>query len=380
MQPSHEELQKKTERHLGRPLVSIVVPAYNEADILEESLTALSEYMKTLESEYNWELLIIDDGSIDSTGEKADAFASKRNHVRVFHHHCNFRLGQALRTGFNNSRGEIVVVMDLDLSYAPEHIGRMLARMKETRAKIVIASPYMKGGHTSHIPFMRRLFSIWANRLLSFMATKDFFSDKLTNITGMVRAYDGRFIRRLKLLAMDVDVNPEIIQKAKFLRARIVEIPAHLDWGVNRKKSTSLKQKRSSMRVMRSIIQNLVSAYMFRPFLLFILPGLSLFILSLYPLVWTMIHTVHEFNKLASSGLSLDYKFSEAVGKAFSVSPHAFIIGGIALVVAIQLISLGLLALQKKRYFMEIFYITSMMEWNSKKNGRKDLDPTLPLR
>jgi len=51
------------------------------------------------------------------------------------------------------------------------------------------------------------------------MATKDWFSDRLTNITGMVRTYDGEFIRRLNLSAMDVDIMPEIIYKAKILRA-----------------------------------------------------------------------------------------------------------------------------------------------------------------
>jgi glycosyltransferase involved in cell wall biosynthesis len=353
-----------------KPLVSLVVPAYNEAEILEKNLNLLCQYMQGLESEYRWELLIVNDGSTDATGDIADAFAAGRANVIVLHHMFNFRLGQALRYAFHRSSGDIVVVIDIDLSYAPDHIGLMLAKMKETRAKIVIASPYRKGGRVSHVPWGRRLLSRWANRFLCLMATKDYFSDKLTTITGMVRAYDGLFIRRLSLWAMDVDINPEIIHKAKILRARIVEVPARLNWQPKRKGVARTKRSQSTRRILRSIIQSFVSGYMFRPFMFFIMPGLLLFFLSLYPLIWTVIHTVDQYRKLAGLGLTLDYRLSEAIGAAFKISPHAFIVGGIALMVSIQLISLGLLALQKKRYFAELFFLNSTMYRDHRNNSR----------
>ncbi|MCX6577064.1 MAG: glycosyltransferase family 2 protein [Candidatus Aminicenantes bacterium] len=353
-----------------KPLVSLVVPAYNEAEILEKNLNILCQYMQRLESDYRWELLIVNDGSADATGDIADAFAAGRTNVIVLHHMFNFRLGQALRYAFHRSSGDIVVVIDIDLSYAPDHIGVMLAKLKETRAKIVIASPYRKGGQVSHVPWGRRLLSRWANRFLCLMATKDYFSDKLTTITGMVRAYDGLFIRRLSLWAMDVDINPEIIHKAKILRARIVEVPARLNWQPKRKGAARTKRSQSTRRILRSIIQSFVSGYMFRPFMFFIMPGLVLFLLSLYPLIWTVIHTVDQYRKLAGLGLTFDYRLSEAIGAAFNISPHAFIVGGIALMVSIQLISLGLLALQKKRYFAELFFLNSTMYRDHRNNGR----------
>jgi glycosyltransferase involved in cell wall biosynthesis len=352
-----------------KPLISLVVPAYNEAEILEKNLNILCQYMQRLEPDYRWELLIVNDGSTDATGDIADAFAAARSNVIVLHHMFNFRLGQALRYAFHRSSGDIVVVIDIDLSYAPDHIELMLAKMKETRAKIVIASPYRKGGEVSHVPWGRRLLSRWANRFLCLMATKDYFSDKLTTITGMVRAYDGLFIRRLSLWAMDVDINPEIIHKAKILRARIVEVPARLNWQPRRKGTARAKRSQSTRRILRSIIQSFVSGYMFRPFMFFIMPGLLLFLLALYPLVWTVIHTVDQYNKLAGSGLTFDYRLSEAIGAAFNISPHAFIVGGIALMVSIQLISLGLLALQKKRYFAELFFLNSTMYRDHRSNS-----------
>ncbi len=342
-----------------RQLVSLVLPAYNEAGIITENLNILWDYLKSLEDEYSWELFIINDGSSDATGDLADSFAKDKDNVFVLHHMFNFRLGQALRSAFFNCKGDYLIVMDVDLSYAPEHIGEMLAKIRQSRAKIVIASPYAKGGKVSNVPWIRKKLSVWANRFLCFMATKDWFSDRITNITGMVRTYDGEFIRRLNLSAMDVDIMPEIIFKAKILRARIVEIPAHLKWISAKSKENQAMRRKSSMRIARSILQSLVSGFILRPFLFFILPGLVILVISLYPIIWTFVHTITAFNKLAESGLSLDYRFSEAIGTAFRLSPHSFIIGGIALLIAIQFISLGLLALQKKRYFDELYYLGS---------------------
>ena len=91
----------------------------------------------------------------------------------------------------------------------------------------------------------------------------------------------------------------------------------------------------------------------------FILPGLVLILLSLYPLIWTVIHSFDHFRSLAASNLAYDYRISEAIAAAFKHSPHAFIVGGFALMIGIQLFSLGALALQKKRYFEELFHLTS---------------------
>jgi glycosyltransferase involved in cell wall biosynthesis len=344
-----------------RPLVTIVLPAYNEAAVLAQNLRTLSDYLKSLEADYRFETIVVNDGSRDATGDVAEAFARDNAGVRVLHHAFNFRLGQALRTAFAASQGQIVVVMDADLSYAPGHIGLMLEKMRTSRAKIVIASPYAKGGRVLHVPRFRAILSRWANRFLCRMATKDFFSDKLTNITGMVRAYDGTFIRTLSLWAMDVDVNPEIINKAKLLRARIVEVPAILDWKAAVKGRPPTQRRASNLRIARSIIQSLVSGFMFRPFMFYLFPGFVLFLLSLYPLFWSLRHTIHFYLQFAGRGSSFAYRLSEAIGEAFKLAPHAFIVGGFALMVAIQLISLGLLALQKKRYFAQLFYLASTM-------------------
>lgn len=350
------------------PLVSVVVPAFNEEKILARSLETLTRYLDTLAGLYRFELIVVNDGSSDRTGDIADEFARTRPDVLVLHHMYNFRLGQALRYAFKHSRGDYVVVMDVDMSYAPDHIQRMLSAIVKTRAKMVIASPYMAGGKVSNVPWHRMLLSRYANRFLSLVTTRDPFSDRLTTFTGMVRTYKGDFIRNLNLKAMDVDIFPEIIYKAMILRARIVEIPAHLNWNVSsEKKKDPAAARKSSMRIARSIIQSVLSGFMFRPFMFFIIPGLVMMLFAAYPVAWIFLKSIDLFSQSRAGTLSFFTRMTNAVTDAFSLAPHEFIVGAFCAIVGIQMISIGLQTLQSKRYYEELFHISSTI---LKKDGR----------
>ena len=139
-------------RRQARPLVSVIVPAYNEAAVLVDTLTRLSDHLASLEDLYRWEIVVVNDGSTDETGALAEEFARSHPNVRILHHRVNFLLGQALRYAFNSTQGDYVAVMDCDLSYEPEHLGRMLYAIQDSRARIVIASPYAKGGQDDEHP------------------------------------------------------------------------------------------------------------------------------------------------------------------------------------------------------------------------------------
>jgi glycosyltransferase involved in cell wall biosynthesis len=331
------------------PFVSIVMPAFNEAAIVKENLHKICKYMESIEDEYSWELIFINDGSTDRTGEIADEFAETRVNVFVLHHQVNFRLGQALRFAFNNCNGDYIVTLDVDLSYSPDHIKRLLDKIDSSTAKIVIASPYMKGGKISNVPWLRKVMSYWANRFMSISSTEN-----IRTFTGMVRAYDRRFLSTLNLKAMDNEINPEIIYKAQLLRARIEEIPAHLDWG----SQNQVKDERvSSIRISRGILSGLFSGFIFRPFMFFVLPGFLLVLVSLYPILWAIVHTLNYLRQQPYTGESIDFNFSDAVASAFQLSPHSFIVGGVLLIVGLQLISLGIISLQNKRYFEELFHL-----------------------
>jgi glycosyltransferase involved in cell wall biosynthesis len=330
-----------------RPSLSVVVPAYNEALILMPNLTTLYAHLRGLDEQYDWELIVVNDGSTDETGDIADAFAKSRPEVRVLHHKINFNLGQALRYAFGTCRGDYVVTLDCDLSYSPDHIEKMLGLLRSEHAKVAVASPYAKGGHTSKIPFVRRMLSWWANRFLAAVAEGD-----LSTFTGMVRAYDRRFLSTLDLKAMGTDINTEILFKAQMLGARIVEVPAHLDWSTQQNR----RSRTNSLKVRSSTTSYAFAGFLFRPVAFFVVPGMVLLALATYTLTWVLYNTFLHYQELQGS---LDPRFSAAVAQTFEEGPHAFVVGGISLLLAVQLLSLGILASQSKRYFEEMFHLTT---------------------
>ena len=328
-----------------RHSASVIVPAYNESAILVKNLGELYDYMLTLD-DFDWEIVVVDDGSKDGTGDLAELFAASHPRVRVLRHRTNFQLGQALRFAFASCHTDYLVVIDADLSYSPDHIGRLLHAMEDTHARVVVASPYMKGGETTAVPPFRKAMSRWANRILGLAAKGD-----LHTLTGMVRAYDRRFLRTLNLKAMDNEINTEIIYKAQLLRGRIVEIPAHLDWTAQVSEQT---ERSSKLRVSRSTLSSVFVAFIFRPFMFFIVPGLVLLAMSAYMLVWIAIRMIQDYNLVPGQG-----GISGAFAVAYARAPYTFIVGGLSLIVSVQLLSLGIIALQAKRYFEELFHLGS---------------------
>lgn len=335
-------------RSNSKPFVSIVLPAYNEEALIEKNLNILYEYMTTLSDKYIWEMVIVNDGSHDRTGELAEKFSANKENIHVFHHSVNRELGETLRTGFQNCRGDYVVTMDMDLSYSPDHIERLLKEIIDAKADVVVASAYMKGGKITKVPWKRLLMSRIANYFLSIA-----YKGKLHTLTCMVRAYRRSLLDSLNLKAMDMEVNAEILYKAQLLRARIIEIPAHLDWSEQNKVG---KLRISGLRTLRSILGSLMAGFMFRPFMFYIVPGIVLLLLAFYIIGWIIINTLTVLPHVVYNPGYFDNQFSKAVSIVFNERPHAFMVGGIVLIVGMQLIMLGIISLQNKRYFEELYH------------------------
>ena len=337
-----------------RPLVTLVLPAFNEAAILASNLERLHAYLRTLDAEYQWEVIVVNDGSRDDTGEIADRFAAAHDNFCVLHHVSNFGIGRAFKSAFRQSHGDYVVTFDADLSYGPEHIESMLTTMRETHATIVLASAYMEGGTVSNVPPLRRLLSVWANRFLSVFARGG-----LSTLTCMVRAYDGPFVRSLSLRSNSMDVMPEIVYKAMILRARIEQVPAHLDWGVP---NPDRPKRRSSMRILGQVASTLLAGFIFRPFMFLVAPGLLLFLFSIYVNSWMFIHFFTQYFNPALQIAPGNDRTSAALAAAYHLFPYTFVIGLISLLLALQLIGMGIMALQNKRYFEEMFFLASAIQ------------------
>ena len=349
---------------IKKTFISIVIPMFNEEAIIEQSIAIITDYLKSRTDKYTWEIVLIDDGSGDKTGSIADSLAKENTLLRVIHHRVNMNLGRALQTGFKEAKGDMIVVLDLDLSYSVEHIASLVEKQIETDADIVVASPYMKNGKVTGVPFTRALLSRIVNRFMRFAA-----QEKLYTFTGMVRAYKSEFIKNLNLKTTNYEINPEILYKAMILRARIVEIPAHLDWSFQNK----IGEKRTSgMRIIQSTFSGLMAGFIFRPYMYFIVTGFILLLLSLYVIVWIFINTFQILPTIHINSAFFDDRFSQAIGLVFQKRPHAFFVGGITLILAIQILSLGFISLQNKRYFEESFHISSTILKDLKKTRSTD--------
>lgn len=328
---------------MDHPLVSVIVPAYNEAATLFRNVSRLGAHLDR--STFTSEIIVVDDGSTDDTAAEAIRLADGRPDVKVVEHQANFGLGQAIKSGLRAASGDIIVTFDADLSYDPEHIDRLVATMETTGASIVVASPYMEGGSVTGVPRKRAILSKWANRILRRLSLHH-----ISTVTGMVRAYDAEFVDGLSLKSMDNQINAEIIYKATLLRRPIIEVPAHLRWTRNEDET---RTRSRSLRFVTMIIDSLFSGFIFRPFTFFLLPGVILGSLALYTLGWS---TYHVITFLPEQTGSVPEMIADAIAAAFQLSPHSIVVGGIALILSFQLISVGILSAQSKRYFEEVWY------------------------
>jgi len=334
-----------------KPTVTILLPAYNEEAIISDSLTILTKHMSKLSQKYDWDILIVNDGSKDATARIAEELTQSLPKVSVHHNKVNKNLGGALRAGFKIARGEYIVVLDIDLSFGPDHVETMVDEAIAKDADIVIASPYMKGGKTTNIPFHRLLMSKVLNKIMRFTSGINIHS-----FTGMARAYKKEFLDTLNLKTSTYSINPEIIQKARILRGRIIEVPGHLDWTLQLEYG---ENRTSSVSVFKGIRNGLMSSFIFRPYGFFMIIGLLLLVASFYMIGWIFYHVYAIYPEIQASGEFFDDMFSEAVAAAYNKRPHAFLIGGFVFVAAIQFLGLGFISLQKKRYFDELFHLNT---------------------
>lgn len=333
----------------AKPFISIVLPCYNEEAILETNLKTIISYLNDKSDKYKWEIILVNDGSTDRTKEIAERFEKEFDLIRVIHHPTNLNLGNALQTGFCNSKGEIIVVLDVDLSYSVDHIEKMVDKLIETSADIIVASPYMNGGKITAVPFVRRIMSKWVNRFMRLAA-----QDKYYTFTGMVRAYKASFIRMVNLKTKDYEISPEIMYKAMILRARIIEIPGHLDWTEQNKYAG---KRKSNNHLFRSFFSGLMSAFIFRPYIFFLSIGIFLMMISMYELIWLFFDTLVDLDRCLSGDTVDPCSFSISLARQFSRNPQSFLIGGLTFIAAVQFLSLGFLSLQSKRYFEELFHL-----------------------
>jgi glycosyltransferase involved in cell wall biosynthesis len=193
------------------PLVSLVVPAYNEASTIETLLRRLDAVP------FPHEVIVVDDGSNDGT---ADLVAA-RDGVRLIRRPCNAGKGAAVRDGIAATSGELVVIQDADLEYDPGDLPRLLEPMVEGHADAVYGTR-LRGGE----PQRAHLFWHYAgNRFLSLL-TNVLFNTTISDMEVGYKAFRGDLIRSMRLVSDDFRFEPEVTAKVlKTPGVRLYEVP-----------------------------------------------------------------------------------------------------------------------------------------------------------
>jgi glycosyltransferase involved in cell wall biosynthesis len=205
---------------MGQVELSIVIPAYNEEDSIELSLGTLDKVVKPRRQKY--EIVVVDDGSIDKTLLKATAFASMNGHVKVVSYNKNQGKGHAVKQGFMQTTGDIVIFadsdMDIDLSTISTYVDAL------ENGDIAIASKWHPDSVVD-IPVARRMLSHSFNVLVKILTGVQ-FKDTQAGLKAMRREAFVNIFPKLSVKRYAFDV--ELLAVARINKLRIVELPTHL--------------------------------------------------------------------------------------------------------------------------------------------------------
>ena len=241
-------------------MISIICPFYNEEAIIEKSLRLMLKNLESLEED--WELIIINDGSTDSSLEIAQSLEKNCKNLKVTGYPINRGRGYALRTGVNKARGDFVVTTEIDSSWGDDIVHKIVADFwKNKDADIIIASPHLPGGGYKHVPLKRVVLSVLGNLLIRIGT-----SSRVTMNTGMTRGYRREKFLELPSKEEGKEIHLEIIQKAMAFGYRIYEIPALLEWKDQKLTSAKINKRKSSSNVQKLIRTHLIFTLMAAPF------------------------------------------------------------------------------------------------------------------
>lgn len=202
--------------------ISFIVPCWNEREGIPHLLTALEETRRLVGPGYEWEFIFVDDGSSDGTAELLEVECLGGSDVRVIRHAVNRGLGAALRTGFAQATGELVVTNDSDCTFDPRELPAML-RLLAQGADIVAASPYHPRGSVLNVPAYRLLLSRNLSRLYRWV-----LGTRLHSYTSLFRLYRGEVIKRVSFTSDDFLAVTQILVGALRAGYRVVEHPTRL--------------------------------------------------------------------------------------------------------------------------------------------------------
>jgi dolichol-phosphate mannosyltransferase len=234
--------------------LSIIIPMFNEAENVGATLREVEETLASFQGAY--EIVAVNDGSTDNTPEELKRVAGENRRVKVVSYTRNIGRGMALRRGFQESKGEIIVSIDSDLSYDPHYILDFVKTLRtEQEIDLVLASPYMPGGGVQNVPCLRLWISKLGNKVLRLAMPNHIYTS-----TGIFRAYRRKVLDSLELESDGKEIHLEILSKALALGYRVKETPTIL---------TGRKKGKSKFKFRKTTLTHLVFSVFEKPMIIF---------------------------------------------------------------------------------------------------------------
>jgi glycosyltransferase involved in cell wall biosynthesis len=200
---------------LADPLLSVVMPAYNERDTIEEIIR------RVLAVPLRLELIVVDDASTDGTREILQGLAAALP-FKLLLQPRNQGKGAALRRGFAEVAGDIVVIQDADLEYSPEEYPELIELIVDGRADVVYGSRFI-GRHRVF------LFTHYAGNRLLTMMTNMLYNTILSDMETCFKAMRVEVLRSMRLRSNRFGIEPELTAKIFKRGYRVYEVPITYD-------------------------------------------------------------------------------------------------------------------------------------------------------
>lgn len=192
--------------------LSVVIPVYNEKDTIREILRRVQDV------ELPKEIIVIDDCSTDGTREILQSLPPSDN-VKILFQPRNMGKGAALRAGFGQVSGDIVIIQDADLEYDPAEYPELIRPILQNKADVVYGSRFLSGPH--------RVLFFWhsvGNRVLTTLS--NMLTDlNLTDMETCYKVFRADVLKKIKLRENRFGIEPEFTAKIAKARCRIYEVP-----------------------------------------------------------------------------------------------------------------------------------------------------------
>jgi glycosyltransferase involved in cell wall biosynthesis len=225
----------------SRPLLSILMPVYNEAATVERAVEETLSAKLSLDTE----LIVVDDGSTDGTAELLERLA-ENDRVTLARHDRNQGKGAALRTALPHASGEFATIFDADLEYEPTDIDPLLEPLTQGLANAAFGSRAFNG-YTSH-----SFTYVLGNRGVT-LAANILFNVYLKDLMTCHKAIRTDVFRQLPLqepgFAIEAEIAARLLQRGE----RIFELPVH--YRARSKEEGKKLEARDGLRVLRTLIR-----------------------------------------------------------------------------------------------------------------------------